>query len=509
MANKSRAKALKINAITSILSEIVTLICGLILPRVILLFYGSTTNGLVSSIAQFLGFSVVLRSGIGAVTKAALYKPLAEGDINEISAIMAATKKYMQKIALILAGCILVLAVVYPFIVLEDYSWFYTFCMVLVLGLTTFTENFFGIKNMILLQADQKYYVQTIAFIISQVLSCLVSVLLMYFRLDMLYVKMGAAVAFLSNPLLLELYVRKKYKIDKTIPPNNLALKQRWSAFFQQLAIIINGNVDIVLITFLSPLSSVSVYTVHFMIVNNISKVVQAPVQGVGAAFGDMLAKEEMDNLRKSFMFMEWAVFALATLLFAITASMINSFIQLYTASVTDANYYQPLFALLMVIAVMLNCLRIPYQSLTEAAGHFKQTRNGAILEVIINLVVSIVLLIFIGLIGVVIGTLCSCLIRTIQYSWYSTKKILNVSILHVVKNYLVYLGSFALCVVIGYFLVPNNMSNYLVWILYSVYMALISFAIIVIFSLIFNRTEVKYLFNKLKSKRKFKENKQ
>ena len=503
MTKKSRSKAIKLNALTSILSEVVTLICGLILPRIILLMYGSTTNGLVSSITQFLGFSVVLRSGIGAVTRAALYRPLADGNINDVSAIMSATRKYMQKIALILAGCIVVFAVVYPFIVQDEYDWSYAFCMVLVLGISTFFENFFGIKNMILLQADQRYYIQTLAAILSQVLSCLVSVALMYLGLDMIFVKLGAAVAFLSKPLFLEIYVKSHYKIDKTIPPNNLAIKQRWDAFFQQFAIIINSNVDVVLITLFAPLSSVSIYTVHYMVVNNIGKVAQAPVQGVGAAFGDMIARDERESLLRNFQFMEWAVFALATLLFSITAAMITSFVQLYTSSVTDANYYQPLFALLMTIAVMLNCVRIPYQSLTEAAGHFKQTRNGAILEVIIHIVVSIVLLICIGLIGVMIGSLCSCLIRTIQYSWYSSKRILKISIWHIVKNYVVYAVAFAICVVIGYFLVIDNMANYWQWILYSIYMSLISLAVVVLVSVLFNRNEVKYLFSRIKRKRK------
>lgn len=502
MRNSSRSKALKLNALTSILSEIVTLICGLILPRVILVIYGSTTNGLVSSITQFLSFATVLRSGIGAVTRAALYKPLADENIAEISGIMSATTKYMQKVSFILAGCIFAFSIVYPFIVIDEYQWYYSFCMVLVLGITTFSENLFGIKNMILLQADQKYYIQTMSMIISQILSCLVSVGLMFLHLDMIFVKMGAAVAFFSRPLFLEIYVRRHYNINKKVTPNNIALKQRWDAFFQQFAIIINSNVDIILITLLAPLSSVSVYSIHYMIAGNISKVVQAPIQGVGSAFGDMIVKDEKANLLQSFKFMEWVVFVSATFLFSITAVMITSFVQLYTTNVNDVNYYQPVFALLMVIVVMFNCVRVPYQSIAEAAGRFKQTRNGAILEVVVHIVISVIALIYLGLIGVMIGSLISCFIRTIQYSWYSLKHVLNISPLHALKNYAIYFLVFGVTCIIGYYMIGNNVTNYFDWALYGVYSSFIVGGLVLLVSLLFNRTEVKYLLRRIIKRR-------
>ena len=72
-------KALK-NTLTAILSELVAIVCSFILPRLILSSFGSTYNGITSSITQFLSCVVLLRAGIGGVTRAALYKPLAEKD---------------------------------------------------------------------------------------------------------------------------------------------------------------------------------------------------------------------------------------------------------------------------------------------------------------------------------------------------------------------------------------------------------------------------------------------
>ena len=79
-----RASALKKNMLAGWASEVVTLVSGLVLPRLILVTFGSSCNGLLSAIVQFLGFSTLLRAGVGAVTKAALFRPLAEKNQKEI-----------------------------------------------------------------------------------------------------------------------------------------------------------------------------------------------------------------------------------------------------------------------------------------------------------------------------------------------------------------------------------------------------------------------------------------
>lgn len=66
------------NTISSLLAQITVLVCGFILPRFFLQSFGSEVNGMVNSIAQFLGVISFLELGVGAVVESALYKPLAE-----------------------------------------------------------------------------------------------------------------------------------------------------------------------------------------------------------------------------------------------------------------------------------------------------------------------------------------------------------------------------------------------------------------------------------------------
>ena len=126
---RSRGQKAVINTISSLTLEFVIIICGLILPRLILSKFGSTYNGLTSSINQFLSCAVLLRSGIGGATRAALYKPLQNGDKHAINAIMSATTRFLRKIAFIIAGLIVVFACIYPFLVINEFDWFFSFSL--------------------------------------------------------------------------------------------------------------------------------------------------------------------------------------------------------------------------------------------------------------------------------------------------------------------------------------------------------------------------------------------
>ena len=92
-------RRLRYNTITSLVYQITVIVSGLILPRLILVYYGSSVNGLVQSITQMLSIISMLDLGVGAVVQAALYKPLADNDEVRVSAIYSAARKYFRIIA--------------------------------------------------------------------------------------------------------------------------------------------------------------------------------------------------------------------------------------------------------------------------------------------------------------------------------------------------------------------------------------------------------------------------
>ena len=70
-------KAIK-NIVSSLALQIITLICGFAIPKLIMQNYGSEVNGLIASITQFLTYITLADAGLGQVLKAILYKPIAK-----------------------------------------------------------------------------------------------------------------------------------------------------------------------------------------------------------------------------------------------------------------------------------------------------------------------------------------------------------------------------------------------------------------------------------------------
>ncbi len=423
---KSRGEKALINTAVFGLYQVVYFICGLILPRYVLSYFGSDYNGVVSSITQFLNFITILQFGIAGSTRFALYKVLADKDVNGISGIVNATEKYMRKIGLILLAYIGVLAFVYPYIASTSLPALETGLLVLIVGASSFSQYFFGVTYQILLTADQRLYVYHAIATIATALNTVIAVAMMKTGQNIFIVKTGSAVIFILVPVLLSLYVRKTYKIDKAVPPNKTGLNGRWDVMWHSIANIIHENTDLVVLTVFADTRTVSVYTVYYLVINGLYKILSIFTSSLEGAFGNMFAKKEKETAYRNFEFYEFFMCMFVSVVFSCALVLIVPFVKIYTKEINDVNYIEPLFAAVAVTAQMVMCLRQPYLTVVRAAGHYKQTKNGAIVEAGLNIVLSVVLTRLLGIAGVAIGTLAANIFRTLQFAFYLKKSILN-----------------------------------------------------------------------------------
>ena len=185
-----------------------------------------------------------------------------------------------------------------------------------------------------------------------------------------------------------------------------------------------------------STLSAVSVYSVYNSVILIIENLLNAISAGVAGTIGNRIAKGEKKSITESFELYEGVNTCLTAAIFTVAAIMILPFVRIYTLGVTDAEYIQPVFACVMLLAGVMYSIRIPYGSIISAAGHYKETRTGAILEVCLNLVISILLIKPLGISGVAIGTFVAMTYRTFYVVWYLSKNILHRPVLKFVKSF-------------------------------------------------------------------------
>ncbi len=423
------------NTVAGLFYECVAIFCGFVIPRFILQFFGSDYNGITSSITQFLSCVALFKMSISGVTRAALYKPLAEADAGQISAILKSTEQFMRKVALIFAGTVVLFSFVYPFFVRDNFDWFFSCTLVLIIAISTFVQYYFGITYQILLEADQKQGVIYLIQIATIVLNTFISVALIKNGASIHVVKLGSSVAFCLNPLLINWYVSRHYSINKRAKPDHSAMQQRWDAFAQAAATFVHNNTSIIVLTLFSTVYEISVFTVYYMVCNGLKTFLKTFTNSIGAAFGNMMAKGEEKIMQKNMDIFEYVGINLTTVIFTIAGIMMLPFVAVYTRNITDVEYIRPWFSVLMVVGMAFFCYRIPYQSVIEAAGHYRQTRNGALLEAVVGLIVSVAAVFKFGLAGVAVGALVSSLIRTANYVGYLSRHIMHRSCLLFLKQ--------------------------------------------------------------------------
>ena len=490
-----RSKKALLNIACSLLVQGLTVVSAFIIPRLLISTFQSSVNGLTVSITQFLGYLVLLQSGVGGVVKASLYKPLAQKDIDATSGIIKATENFFRKIAYITIVYVGILAIVFPFIGSHDFGYAYTFLLVLIIGIGTFAQYYFGITYQMLLQADQKNYIYSIVQMASVVVHVLLVVVLVRLGAGIHIVKLGSSLVFLIRPILLNVYVKRKYNINNKCNPDKKSIAQRWDGFGHTIAYFIHNKTDIFLLTLLSNLREVSVYSVYVIVTNGLKTLVSTIAHAVQAAFGNMIAKEEYDVLNNNFKAYECFAHMVTVTLFTSAAVLVIPFISIYTKTFTDINYIRPVFAYLIIAAEGMYCLRQPYHSVIISAGHYKQTRNGAFIEAAINILVSLVLIQFWGIIGVAAGTLLAMLFRTFDYAVYLNKNILFMRFGRFIKRMCVSILSITCTLLLTSNVMGNEMNTYFVWAGYAVYTTLAAITITLGVNLLFYRKECHFMF--------------
>ncbi len=496
-----RSKLLKLNTVSSLVNQVVTILCGFILPRLILVAYGSDANGLVNSITQFLQIIAFLELGVGAVVQSSLYKPLADRDFTAISRIMASAQKFFTRLATILLVYVIVLMIGYPYVAEQDFGWTYTALMIAAISISSFAQYYFGIVDSMLIRSDQHGYVQYLTQTVTVILNTVACAVLIWLGAGIHAVKLTTSLIYLLRPLVMRIYVNRHYPIDRKIQYEGEPIRQKWNGVAQHVAAVVLDGTDNIVLTVFSTLANVSVYSVYHMVLYGVKTLFVSMTNGVQSLIGELWAKQELKNLNNAFGWFDWLIHTGTVFVFGCTGMLVLPFVSVYTSGVTDANYAQPLFAVLITMAHAGHCLRLPYNVMILAGGHYKQTQSNYIIAAALNVVISVAAVISFGLVGVAVGTLISMLYQTVWMARYISKNLNHWPFRKFLKQLAVDVLTVAVAAFACHWIQMGHV-DYLSWIWMAVQVALIWLAVMIPINLIFYREYTAKPLQMLRSKR-------
>lgn len=490
-----RKRVTLLNIISSIFLQLITIISYFVVPKIILSYFGSDTNGLVSSLNQFLNYITLVEGGITGVVSANLYKPLIDKNYKKISEILHTAKSFYKRIGLIFIIYSILLAVVYPLLFKNNFSWTFVFTLTLILSMKLLVQYMFSVTYKTLIVADKKSFIISI----SQSFMILFDIILAYVSVKIYpsihLLKLFTGLLYLTQSVIYTYYVNKNYNINKSNKKlDNSLLKQRWNGFAVNVAAFIHSCTDISILTIFTNLSTVSVYSVYALVTSGLRQIVVAISRAIVPTIGQSYASNNQEELNIKMDLYEYIIFLLVFFLFSVGGLLITPFVMIYTNGINDANYYQPLFGILIIVSEALYLIKIPHLELSYSANKFKEITTPSFAEAIINLVISLLLVKSMGLIGIMIGTICAMLYRMFFHVFFTTKLIDGREQLIFYKKLIIFSLGTIIGIVIALLLIPKTQYNILSWVINAFIYSLVFGIIYCIISILFFKKEIVYL---------------
>ena len=464
----NRSRAFK-NIIFSALSQVTAIVAGLFFSRLVLSWYGSATFGLLDSVNQVFAYFILLEAGIGLASLQALYLPVSRDDKKSISSIIAATRRYYDRMGLVYLAAVLVFAAVYSLWIgsvyaAEGVAAYKMAGVIIFTGLGNVVNFVYQGKYKILMQAEGKNYVVTNAQIMLTILGCLLKVIGIYSGFSIVWVMGLGFVASLVQTGFYYWYIKKNYQwLDVTAEPAKIT--QNRSVFLHQVSQLIFQNTDVIILTILCGLRVVSVYAVYKLVVSAVGTFTYQFSESLLFIFGQDYAKDkeqycrDIDRFDQAYTMLSFCMFSAACLLYL-------PFVELYTNNVTDINYIDRWLPLMFIGIELLSGLRRAMQNTITVSGHFKQTVPRSIAEAVINLGLTLALVPKIGIYGALIGTIAALLYRSNDIIIYGNRRILGRSPLPAYRLYAVNLLAFVpvALVSLANWLHFSNYLHFLLW---------------------------------------------
>ena len=420
------------------------LVLNILVSKIVLISYGSEVNGLLASVNQIYTYIALLEAGIGTATITALYAPFAQKNDEEINRVCSASISYYRSVLKWYIICVIVVSFLWPFVLESSIGYWTIFGVIFIQGISNALTFYYVSTTTNYLVAGGKNYVNVYIHMLITVLTYLSKAAVSILGGNVLLVSVTLLGINALKCLFYGIYKKAKCKkLRFDVKADKSILKQRNSFLVHEIVGVVFSSTDLVLISIFCDLKMASVYAVYSMVIHAISSIIGQVFNSTKYILGDAYHKEDYqkthDNFNTIYITIVFALYTIAYLLFM-------PFIEIYTRGVEDISYSLSFFPILFVLIQLLSSCRNVDTILIKNALHSKQTINRAIIEAVVNLLTSIFLLYFIGIYGVLIGTVVALLYRTNDMIIYANKIILKRSPW---KEYKLYLFNFLIFCVI------------------------------------------------------------
>ncbi|MCQ2548439.1 MAG: polysaccharide biosynthesis protein [Lachnospiraceae bacterium] len=418
------------------IGNITSTVLGFVVRTVFILRLDETllgVNGLYSGVLTMLSLAEL---GIGTALNYSLYAPVARKDYEKIKSYMLFYKKAYRIIACIVAGLGLALVPFLRYFIknpggygIRELTIYY-----LIFLFNTVSTYFVAYKYS-LVNAEQKNYIQTNVQTLTKLATTVLQLIILLLTSNFLLYLLGAAAVELAQKIYVNQYLNRLYPYLKETNILPLSKEERDEIITKTKALVFHkvGDVarlqtDSIIISSFIQVSLVGMVDNYTMVINSISGFVNIIFNSVISSFGNLIAtenKEKQYEIFKVYRFVANWIYGLSAIGFYI---LLSPLIYLWLG---DKWLLGNAAIGMLLLDYYFKGDRIVLSNFKTAAGVFEQDKYLALIQGIVNLVISIVLVQKIGLVGIYIGTVVSGLIANVTKPYIIYKVCFDKSVKH------------------------------------------------------------------------------
>lgn len=423
MKKESRLKNSLINSMTGLFGKVFNCILGLI-SRSVFIHVLSTEylgiNGLFENILYILNFAEL---GFGNAIIYNMYKPVAEDNKEKIKSLMHLYKKVYFVIGIVVLLLGLALIPFLDIIITDTPNIKESLVVIYILYLLqTISTYFYGYKKSILTAYQKDYVTNIINFIFSTLKSILQIIFLIVTKEYLLYLIICILSNIISNIVisikvdkmfsyLKEKNYKKVSKFEKKEIKNNVK-----NLIIYKIGDVVSNGTDNILISMFNGLNSVGLFYNYNNLFHQADGVVWDMLNGLTGSIANVNVKESKEK-KESILLQTLFVSSYAYGFLCICLGvLINPFITLWLGK----EYLLPMNIILVYLIIIysdgFSFITHVYRN-TE--GLFKYGKFLPLIRAIINIILSIILGLKIGMMGIFLATIISKLLTIIWYMPY------------------------------------------------------------------------------------------
>ena len=416
--NKKRAI---INIAVGIIFKVILLILAVVSKSFVVRYIGDEANGLYSLYTSILGFLAIANLGIGTAITFNMYKPIVEKDHDTVSALYFLYRRFYLVIFWVVLGVGLILTPFVPALAKGnsgDINIYSTY----VLFLFSVALTYLFAHKTSLINAYKDNYITTLVTSIVTIMEGIVQIVIIIITGSFLWFLLIRVFASLLNGFLTELVYQSKYK--KYINGNKFisdelkadVAKYTKGMMLYRIGTVLISQFDSIIISAFIGIISLSYYSNYIVIVSGLTTLLNLIFSEITSIVGQVYAKETKSTYFSQFKKAYTVNFIIAVIFYLGFISISD---YLVTIVFGEGKTIEKTIVLVIGVNYFIQYMRRSITLFKTASGGFYNDRYRPFIEGIVNIILSIILVNYLGVMGVLVATIASRLLITYSYEPY------------------------------------------------------------------------------------------